>query len=85
MISKAATAFDRTTHSPTALKKFWAGDPVAAAKWTVGVVKAAGVESKAVDKLEKVPGMNVCIHTSARTDDEGRALLTHLGVPFRAA
>src|SRR5687767_7524809 len=53
MASKAAAAFDRTTHTPTALKKFWAEDPLTAAKWTVGVAKAAGVESKVVAKVEK--------------------------------
>lgn len=36
-----------------------------------------------VDKLEKVKGMNISIVTTARTDAEGRALLTQLGMPFR--
>jgi len=27
--------------------------------------------------------MDIVIVTSARTDEEGRALLTHLGMPFR--
>jgi large subunit ribosomal protein L5 len=35
------------------------------------------------DKVEKVRGLNVTIATSARTDDEGRALLAELGMPFR--
>ncbi|HEV8324415.1 MAG TPA: 50S ribosomal protein L5 [Myxococcota bacterium] len=35
------------------------------------------------DKLDKIRGMNVCITTSARTDEEGLALLMHLGMPFR--
>jgi large subunit ribosomal protein L5 len=35
------------------------------------------------DKVEKIVGLNVTICTTARTDAEGRALLTHLGVPFR--
>jgi large subunit ribosomal protein L5 len=35
------------------------------------------------DKVERVTGMNVTICTTARNDAEGRALLTHLGVPFR--
>jgi large subunit ribosomal protein L5 len=35
------------------------------------------------DKIEHVTGMNVTICTTARNDAEGRALLTHLGVPFR--
>ena len=37
------------------------------------------------DKVERVTGMNITIVTSARTDAEGLALLTHLGLPFRAA
>ena len=36
------------------------------------------------DKIEKVKGMNVTIVTSARTDEEGRALLKYLGMPFRS-
>jgi large subunit ribosomal protein L5 len=35
------------------------------------------------DKVEKITGVNVTICTTAKTDAEGRALLTHLGVPFR--
>jgi large subunit ribosomal protein L5 len=35
------------------------------------------------DKVEKIKGMNITIVTSARTDDEARSLLTHLGMPFR--
>ena len=31
-----------------------------------------------------VRGLNVTITTTARTDEEGRALLRHLGLPFRA-
>ena len=36
------------------------------------------------DRIEKVKGMNVSFVTTARTDDEGRALLRALGMPFRA-
>jgi large subunit ribosomal protein L5 len=35
------------------------------------------------DKIDKLRGLEVCIVTSARTDAEGRALLTGLGMPFR--
>jgi large subunit ribosomal protein L5 len=35
------------------------------------------------DKVEKVKGFNVTITTTAKTDEEGRALLRHLGMPFR--
>ena len=35
------------------------------------------------DKIDKIKGLNVSIVTSARTDEEGRALLRALGMPFR--
>jgi len=35
------------------------------------------------DKVEKVKGMNITFVTTARTDEEGMALLQELGVPFR--
>jgi large subunit ribosomal protein L5 len=34
-------------------------------------------------KVEKLKGMNITIVTSAQTDDQARALLKHLGMPFR--
>ena len=37
------------------------------------------------DKLERVQGMNIAIVTTARTDAEGKALLKHMGMPFRTA
>jgi len=36
------------------------------------------------DKVDKIKGMNISIVTSARTDDQGRALLKILGMPFRS-
>jgi large subunit ribosomal protein L5 len=36
------------------------------------------------DRIDKTRGLNVTITTSAETDDEARALLRHLGMPFRA-
>lgn len=35
------------------------------------------------DKIDKVRGMDINIVTTARTDDEARALLAQLGMPFR--
>lgn len=35
------------------------------------------------DKVEKVKGLNISIVTTAKTDEEGRALLKCLGMPFR--
>ena len=34
-------------------------------------------------KVEKTKGMNISITTTARTDEEGRALLKQMGMPFR--
>ena len=35
------------------------------------------------DKIDSIKGLNISIVTTAKTDDEGRALLAHLGMPFR--
>jgi large subunit ribosomal protein L5 len=37
------------------------------------------------DKIDRSRGMDICITTTARTDEEGRALLRKLGMPFRAS
>jgi len=36
------------------------------------------------EKVDKLKGMNVTIVTTAKSDDQARALLKHLGMPFRA-
>ncbi len=36
-----------------------------------------------LDKVEKINGLSVSIVTTARTDEQGRALLTALGIPLR--
>jgi large subunit ribosomal protein L5 len=36
------------------------------------------------DKVDVIKGLNVSIVTTAQTDEEGRALLRSLGMPFRA-
>jgi large subunit ribosomal protein L5 len=35
------------------------------------------------DKIDKIKGMNISIVTSAKNDEEGRELLTLMGMPFR--
>jgi large subunit ribosomal protein L5 len=35
------------------------------------------------DKIDKIKGLNVCIVTTAPTDEEGKELLRLLGMPFR--
>lgn len=53
--------------------------------YTLGIRELLIFPEVDIEKLDKVPGMNICVHTSAKNDDEGRALLSQLGVPFRAA
>ncbi|MGN1103634.1 MAG: 50S ribosomal protein L5, partial [Candidatus Coproplasma sp.] len=35
------------------------------------------------DQVEKIRGMDVCIVTTAKTDEEARELLRALGMPFK--
>ncbi|MBI4464071.1 MAG: 50S ribosomal protein L5 [Acidobacteria bacterium] len=35
-------------------------------------------------KVDKIRGMNITLVTNAKTDEEARSLLRHLGVPFRS-
>jgi large subunit ribosomal protein L5 len=37
------------------------------------------------DRIDVIKGLNISFVTSAKTDEEGRALLANLGMPFRAA
>lgn len=37
------------------------------------------------DRIDVIKGLNISIVTTALNDEEGRALLQHLGMPFRAA
>lgn len=37
------------------------------------------------DKIDSIKGLNISIVTTASNDAEGRALLAHLGMPFRQA
>jgi large subunit ribosomal protein L5 len=36
-----------------------------------------------LDKIDKIMGMNITFVTSAKTDEEGYALLKHFGFPFK--
>jgi large subunit ribosomal protein L5 len=51
--------------------------------YTVGVKEQLIFPEISYDKVDQVKGMNVTICTSARTDEEGRCLLKHLGLPLR--
>lgn len=51
--------------------------------YTLGIKEQIVFPEINIDKLDKIRGMDVTFVTSAQTDDEGRALLTHMGMPFR--
>jgi large subunit ribosomal protein L5 len=52
--------------------------------YTLGIREQIIFPEVNYDAVEKISGLNVTVCTSARTDAEGRALLAHLGMPFRA-
>jgi large subunit ribosomal protein L5 len=51
--------------------------------YTFGVTEQLIFPEIDYDKIYKVRGMHITLVTSARTDEEGKALLTALGLPFR--
>jgi large subunit ribosomal protein L5 len=51
--------------------------------YTLGVKDQTIFPEVEYDSVERVTGMNVTMVTTAPTDAEARALLKHLGVPFR--
>lgn len=51
--------------------------------YTLGVKEQIIFPEINYDTVEKVKGLNISFTTTARTDEEGRALLKHLGMPFR--
>jgi large subunit ribosomal protein L5 len=53
--------------------------------FTMGVREQIIFPEIEVDKIDSYKGLNISIVTTAETDAEGRALLGHLGMPFRQA
>ena len=51
--------------------------------YTFGVQEQSIFHEINQDKIDRVRGFDITIVTSAKTDAEGRALLRHLGFPFR--
>ncbi|MCK4509732.1 MAG: 50S ribosomal protein L5 [Desulfuromonadales bacterium] len=51
--------------------------------YTLGIREQLIFPEIDIEEIDKIKGMNVTIVTSARTDEEGRALLTEMGMPFR--
>ncbi|MDO5024925.1 MAG: 50S ribosomal protein L5 [Trueperella sp.] len=51
--------------------------------YTFGLTEQSVFHEIDQDKIDRVRGMDITVVTSAANDDEGRALLRHLGFPFK--
>lgn len=51
--------------------------------YTIGIKDQLIFPEIDFNKVDRTRGMNISIVTTARTDEEGRALLRELGMPFR--
>ena len=51
--------------------------------YSVGITEQIIFPEIDFDKIEQVSGLNICIVTSAATDNEAKALLEKFGMPFR--
>ncbi len=53
--------------------------------YTFGLTEQSMFHEIDQDKIDRVRGFDITVVTTAKTDDEGRALLKALGFPFRTA
>ncbi|MFD7502542.1 50S ribosomal protein L5 [Streptomyces sp. NPDC001700] len=53
--------------------------------YTFGLTEQVMFHEIDQDKIDRVRGMDITVVTTATTDEEGRALLRHLGFPFKEA
>lgn len=53
--------------------------------YTFGLTEQTVFHEINQDKIDRVRGMDITVVTTAKNDDEGRALLRHLGFPFKEA
>jgi large subunit ribosomal protein L5 len=51
--------------------------------YTFGLTEQVMFHEIDQDKIDRVRGMDITVVTTATNDDEGRALLRHLGFPFK--
>lgn len=51
--------------------------------YTLGIKEQLIFPEISYDKVDKVKGLNITIVSSAKNDEECKALLRHLGMPFR--
>jgi len=53
-----------------------------AGNYTIGFKENIAFPEIKAEELEKIHGMEIIINTNAKNKEEGKALLTHLGLPF---
>ena len=53
--------------------------------YTVGITEQIIFPEIVIDNISRLTGMNITFVTSARTDEEGYALLKYFGLPFKIA
>lgn len=51
--------------------------------YSIGVKEQVIFPEIEIDKVDSIHGMDIVIVTTAKTDEEGRALLGHMGMPYR--
>jgi large subunit ribosomal protein L5 len=51
--------------------------------YSIGIKEQIIFPEIEIDKVDSIHGMDIVIVTTAKTDEEGRALLGYLGMPFR--
>jgi large subunit ribosomal protein L5 len=51
--------------------------------YSIGIKEQVIFPEIEIDKVDSIHGMDIVIVTTAKTDEEGRALLGHLGMPYR--
>jgi large subunit ribosomal protein L5 len=53
--------------------------------YTMGIKEQIIFPEISFDEIDKIRGMNISLHTSARTDEEAFRMLELIGIPFRRA
>jgi large subunit ribosomal protein L5 len=78
---------DKLFHVTLARVRDFRGLPVTSfdhqGNYSIGLHEHMAFPEISSDEIEQVHGLQVTIATSAQTDGEAKALLTHLGLPLR--
>ncbi|MEW6095932.1 MAG: 50S ribosomal protein L5 [bacterium] len=79
--------FDRLVNTALPRVRDFRGVPInsfdGGGNYTLGIKEQIVFPEVDYDKVERVRGMNICIVTTAKTDEEAKELLKALGMPFR--